>query len=87
MKAASDAIELELCSSWWLGILPKAYSCVSQYRLFEKYKYAVSLKVFVYATCTEYNMLQGLAGNGVKRHWSASLWCVSVSFLELCCVH
>ena len=26
-----------------------------------------------YATCTEYNMLQGLAGNGVKRHWSASL--------------
>ena len=23
--------------------------------------------VFVYATCTEYNMLQRLAGNGVKR--------------------
>ena len=49
--------------------------------------------MFVYYTCAEYNMLQaglqGLAGNGVKRHWSASLWCVSVSFLsvlESCCL-
>ena len=43
--------------------------------------------MFVYATCTEYNMLQRLAGNGEKRHKSASLWCVSVSFLELCLVY
>ena len=47
--------------------------------------------MFVFATCTEYNMLQaglqGLAGNGVKRHLSSSLWCVSVSIFELSLVY
>ena len=33
----------------------------------------IKLCSVLFCTCTEYNMLRGLAGNGVKRHWSASL--------------
>ena len=77
-----------LCRRWWWGILPKAFSCVSQYRLFWKCEYAMSLYGFcVYATCTEYYMFQRLAGNGVKTLVCMSLVCFYPSFLEICLVN